>query len=161
MRKAIFAGSFDPMTIGHINIIKRASELFDELYVVVAYNIDKKGILAPDERVALITAALSDFKNVKVVKHTGLTAAFAKENGIKYLVRGIRNAQDAQYEIELAINNKFINDELETVILPADKEHLITSSTQVKQFASFDVDISTLVPEEIRVKFLEKLNRNK
>lgn len=160
MRRALFAGSFDPMTMGHLSIIERASSIFDELYVVVAYNIEKKYILTPEERVELISETLTSYSNVKVVMYSGLIAQFAKENGIKYLVRGIRNSQDAQYEIELAMNNKYINNELETVLLPSEKEHMITSSSQVKQFASFGVDISPFVPQKIRIRFLERIKDN-
>ena len=147
MRKAIFAGSFDPMTMGHLNIIQRASKMFDEVYVVVAFNFEKKTMFSADERVELIRESLSDIPNVKVDKYSGLIAEYAKNNDIKYVVRGIRNSQDAQYEIELSLNNKFLNDELETILLPAEKEYLITSSSQIKQFYTFGVDVKGMVPD--------------
>ena len=153
MRKAIFAGSFDPMTMGHVNIIQRASTMFDEVYVVVAFNLEKKTMFSADERVELIKESLANIPNVKVDKYSGLIAEYARNKDIKYVVRGIRNAQDAQYEIELSLNNKFLNNELETILLPAEKEYLITSSSQVKQFHAFDVDIKGMVP----VPFWEKM----
>ena len=134
MRKAIFAGSFDPMTMGHVNIIQRASKMFDEVYVVVALNFEKKTMFSADERVELIRESLSDIQNVKVDKYSGLIAEYAKNNDIKYVVRGIRNSQDAQYEVELSLNNKFLNNELETILFPAEKEYLITSSSGFKAY---------------------------
>ena len=146
MRKAILAGSFDPITLGHVDIVKRAVQLFDEVYVVVGNNTSKKTLFSLYDRIEMVKDTFHGSDKIIVDSHSGLIADYAKEHSIGYLIRGIRNSMDAQYEIELAMNNKFLNDSLETVILPASKEHMITSSSQIRQFITFGVDISSFVP---------------
>lgn len=161
MKKALFAGSFDPLTNGHVNIIERAAKLFDRLYVVVAYNYEKDGTMTPDERVETIKESLAHLSNVVVVKYSGLIAEFAASEGISTMIRGIRNSNDAQYEIELSLNNKYLNNDLDTIFFPAEKEYLITSSSQIRQFAHFGVDVSSMIPEPVHKVFIKKYNKSK
>ena len=130
---AVFAGSFDPFTVGHLDIVKRASALFDELWVLLAVNASKKYLLDEAVRVDMVRKAVAQFPNVKVDYYDGLTVDFAKRAGAKYLVRGIRGAGDIEYEQTVAWNNKVLCPECETVFLSSAPEHLMISSTVVRE----------------------------
>ena len=130
---AVFAGSFDPFTVGHLDIVKRASALFDELWVLLAVNASKKYLLDEAVRVDMVRKAVAQFPNVKVDYYDGLTVVFAKRVGAKYLVRGIRGAGDIEYEQTVAWNNKVLCPECETVFLSSAPEHLMISSTVVRE----------------------------
>ena len=132
-RVAVFAGSFDPFTIGHFDIVKRAACMFDVLYVLVAQNASKKNMFDAEMRKALIETAVSDIPNVKVASHDGLTVDFMKFVGANYLVRGIRNASDLDAEQAVASNNKVLYPEVETVFLMSAQEHLAVSSSVVRE----------------------------
>ena len=132
-RVAVFAGSFDPFTIGHFDIVKRAACMFDVLYVLVAQNASKKNMFDAELRKALIETAVSDIPNVKVASHDGLTVDFMKFVGANYLVRGIRNASDLDAEQAVAWNNKVLYPEVETVFLMSAQEHLAVSSSVVRE----------------------------
>jgi pantetheine-phosphate adenylyltransferase len=132
-RVAVFAGSFDPFTIGHFDIVKRAACMFDVLYVLVAQNASKKNMFDAEMRKALIETAVSDIPNVKVASHDGLTVDFMKFVGANYLVRGIRNASDLDAEQAVAWNNKVLYPEVETVFLMSAQEHLAVSSSVVRE----------------------------
>ena len=130
---AVFAGSFDPFTVGHLDIVKRASALFDELYVLLAVNASKKYLFDETTRIGMVQKAVAQFPNVKVDSFDGLTVDFAKRVGAKYLVRGIRNAADVDYEQTVAWNNRVLCPECETVFLSSAPEHLMVSSTVVRE----------------------------
>ena len=130
---AVFAGSFDPFTVVHLDIVKLASALFDELYVLLAVNASKKYLFDEAARVEMVRKAVGNIPNVKVDAFDGLTVDFAKRVGAKYLVRGIRNAADVDYEQTVAWNNKVLCPECETVLLSSAPEHLMVSSTVVRE----------------------------
>lgn len=130
---AVFAGSFDPFTLGHLDIVRRASALFDELYVLLAVNASKKYLFDEATRIGMVQKAVAQFPNVKVDSFDGLTVDFAKRVGAKYLVRGIRNAADVDYEQTVAWNNKVLCPECETLFLSSAPEHLMVSSTVVRE----------------------------
>ena len=130
---AVFAGSFDPFTVGHLDIVKRAAALFDELYVLLAVNASKKYLFDEAARVDMVRKAVTPFPNVKVECFDGLTVNFMQRVGAKFLVRGIRGSADVEYEQTVAWNNKVLYPECETVFLSSAPEHLMVSSTVVRE----------------------------
>ena len=130
---AVFAGSFDPFTLGHLDIVRRAASLFDELYVLLAVNASKKYYFDEATRAEMVRKAVADIPNVKVDCYDGLTVDFAKRVGAKFLVRGIRGAADVEYEQTVAWNNKVLCPEIETVFLSSASEHLMVSSSVVRE----------------------------
>ncbi len=130
---AVFAGSFDPFTLGHLDIVRRAASLFDELYVLLAVNASKKYYFDEATRAEMVRKAVADIPNVKVDCYDGLTVDFAKRVGAKFLVRGIRGAADVEYEQTVAWNNKVLCPEIETVFLSSASEHLAVSSSVVRE----------------------------
>ena len=134
-RVAVFAGSFDPFTVGHLDLVKRAAMMFDSLYVVVAQNASKKNMFDAETRKAMVEDAVSGIPNVSVAVHDGLTVDFMKSVGARYLVRGIRNASDLDMEQAVAWNNKVIygSADIETVFLMSAQEHLAVSSSVVRE----------------------------
>ena len=145
-RTAICPGSFDPVTYGHIDIIHRAAALFDEVVVVVANNPDKKRHFSVQQRVAFLRQSLSDIKNVSVDVCDGLTADCAREKGAVAIVRGLRAMTDFEYEFQLALTNKKLYPECDTVFLTTRAENLYMSSSLVRQLAGFGGDTSEFVP---------------
>ena len=130
---AVFAGSFDPFTLWHLDIVKRASALFDEVWVLLAVNASKKYLLTESARVEIVKAAVKGIPNVKVDCFDGLTVDFMQRVGAKFLVRGIRGSADVEYEQSVAWNNKVLYPECETVFLSSAPEHLNVSSTVVRE----------------------------
>lgn len=139
-RVAVFAGSFDPFTIGHLDLVQRAAGLFDILFVVVAQNASKKNMFDAETRAALVEKAVETIPNVRVAVHDGLTVDFMKTVGARYLVRGIRNASDLDAEQAVAWNNKALNPDIETVFLMSAQEHLVVSSTVVRELLKCGVE---------------------
>ena len=130
---AVFAGSFDPFTLGHLDIVRRAASLFDELWVLLAVNASKKYYFDEATRAEMVRKAVAGIPNVKVDVYDGLTVDFMKRVGAKYLVRGIRGAADVEYEQTVAWNNKILYPECETVFLSSAPEHLMVSSSVVRE----------------------------
>lgn len=130
---AVFAGSFDPFTLGHLDVVKRASVLFDELYVLLAVNTSKKYMFDEEKRLAMVRASVAEISNVKVESFDGLTVDLMKRIGAKYLVRGFRGGADVEYEQTVAWNNKVLYPDCETVFLSSAPEHLMVSSTVVRE----------------------------
>ena len=147
MAKAIFPGSFDPLTYGHLNIIERASRIFDEIDVVVAHNVNKKYMFSADERLRMVKELTKDFKNVTAHVSEKLIVDYAKECGANVLLRGIRNSIDFFYEFDLSLMNKNLSSEIETVFIPTDQKFLTIKSSSIKELASFGGNISGMVPE--------------
>lgn len=159
MTKAIYAGSFDPFTMGHLNILNRAAKMFDEVIVAIGTNTSKKSLFTPDEKLEMITAVVkeSSFDNVRVVLHVdGLIVDFAKSEGATVMVRGIRSLTDMEYEMSIASMNKTQQPEIESVFLMADEKYSFVSSSLIKEVAIFDGDVSGMVPESIAKKMQEK-----
>ncbi len=130
---AVFAGSFDPFTVGHLDLVTRGAKLFDELYVLVAANASKNCMFSVETRKAMIEKACCDLKNVKVFSFDGLTTTFMKNCGAKFLLRGVRNGSDMDYELSVGWNNKTLYPECESVYMASAPEHLAVSSTVVRE----------------------------
>ena len=158
MTKAVFPGSFDPMTNGHINIIQRAAKLFDEIDVVIAVNDDKKYLFSTEERLSLVQELIMPFRNVSVHVWDGLIVEYAKQTGAKVLIRGIRNMNDFSYEFDLSLMNHHLNPEVETLYIPTDQKFLLLKSSAIKELAKLGGDVSGMVPENVK-KALERKYR--
>ena len=148
-KKAIYPGSFDPFTSGHLDIVKKAAALFDEVYIVIGVNANKRRSFSAERmRVAMEkTIASLEISNAVVTVHEGLVAEYAKTHGIQYMIRGLRNNMDYNYEENIAEVNKLINPDMEYVYFRA--ENVAVSSSMVKELHSFGLDISPYVPKEI------------
>lgn len=149
MRIAVCPGSFDPVTRGHLDIIKRASKLFDEVIVLVSVNPAKNCIFSAEERVKLIEACTGELENVKVDTFSGLLASYVSKVGACAIVKGLRAVSDFEYEFQQSLANKNLNPDAETVFLTTASENMFLSSSLVKQIAFFGGDISAFVPEVI------------
>lgn len=148
-RIAIYPGSFDPLTNGHLDIICRASKLFDRLIVGVLHNDAKKCLFTMEERAALISKCISDMPNVSVQTFNGLLVDFVKQNDGIVIVKGLRAVSDYEYELQMAALNKHIDSEIETIFLMADVQHSFLSSSVVKDVAKHGGEIRGLVPDQI------------
>ncbi len=158
MIKAVFAGSFDPPTFGHLNVIQRASEIFDSIDVVIAVNKDKKYFFSDTERFDMMNALIKSYKNVQVHLWNGLIVNYAKNVGAKVLVRGVRGVNDFNYEFDLALMNQSLDNEIETMFIPTREEYAIVKSSSIKELAKMGGDISRMVPSIVKDRLLEKLN---
>lgn len=148
MKKAIITGSFDPITVGHVDIITRAAELFDEVTVVILSNGTKNGgLFSPAERLSLCEKATEGMANVSVMQWSGLAADAAHSVGAKYIVRGARRASDYDYECTLALQMKRFDSEFETIILPATPAVSMISSTFVRELIKYGCDLTDSVPD--------------
>ena len=154
--KALISGSFDPITNGHLDIIKRASAIFNEVTVGVFINAQKEYFFNTEERVAFITEAVKELKNVKVDHSDGYVAKYVEENGIDVIVKGVRNASDLEYEAKIDKVNKQIYAGAETLLLIASKETEDLSSSYVKNKFLLGQDISSLVPECVSIAFSKR-----
>lgn len=154
--KAVFAGTFDPPTNGHLDIIERASKMFESVDVLIALNTEKKFLFSVEERVDMLRCLIEKFGNVSVHTFSGLVANYAKENGIDVLVRGVRNAEDCAYEFDMSFFNRIINPCIDTIFMPTAQKYLIVKSSYIKQLASFGGDISGMVPPLVEKKLFEK-----
>jgi pantetheine-phosphate adenylyltransferase len=149
MKTAIYPGSFDPITLGHLNIIKRASAAFDKVIVCVLVNSEKNGLFTPEERVELIRKVVSGLNNVEVDSSSMLLAAYAKEKGARVLVKGLRAVSDFEKEFQMAVINGKLNPELDTVFFPSNEKYTFLSSTVAKEMIRYHSDLSEFVPREI------------
>lgn len=145
MNKALFAGSFDPYTTGHHDILVQASKIFDEVIVAVAYNSEKKGFLTIDKRLEIIIKNVSELENVSVDSYEGLTVEYAKKNNINVLIRGIRNSLDFEYEMQIADTNKMLAPEITTLFLTPKPENAYISSSMVRDVYTNGGDVSKFV----------------
>lgn len=156
MIKAVYPGSFDPITNGHLNIINRASKLYDELIVLVAISPAKKPFFSIEEKVNMIKDSVKDLPNVKVDFYEGLVVDYASKNNVQVLVRGLRAVSDFEYEFQLAAANRFINNEIEMVFFMANSENNFISSSMIKEMALACQDVSSLVPPMVTKYLKEK-----
>ena len=157
MTKAMYPGSFDPITNGHLDIIKRASKIYDEVIVAIMENVAKKATFSAIERRSLIESCIKDMPNVRVIIGEGLTIKLAKKEGCSIIIRGIRAVADYEYELSLATTNMKLDDDIETVFLVARPEFSFMSSSIAKEIAHYDGDISGLIPEIIKDEVLDRL----
>ncbi len=150
MKKAIYPGSFDPMTYGHLDIIRRASEMFDELVVGVLVNNQKTPLFSTDERVKILQEATKELHNVQVVSFSGLLCDYCLQNGIHVCVRGLRAITDFEYELQLSQTNRMLSDgKLDTIYLNTSLQYSYLSSSTVKEIASFGGNLSRMVPDRV------------
>ncbi len=147
-KKAVFAGSFDPITLGHLDLIKRGVNLFDELHVVIAESPDKTNWLSTDLRKQILEKIFESNPNVVIGVQLGLVANYCERHGVDVLLRGIRNSSDLLQEQSLAWGNKFINENLETYWLPSSNEWLQVSSSLVRELVKYKENIQELIPKE-------------
>ena len=156
---ALCPGSFDPVTIGHLDIITRASHMFYKVIVVVAANSSKNCSFTPEERVELIKKCISNLENVSVVNYGGLLADYAADVGATAIVKGLRAMSDFEYEFQMALTNKKLNPNVETLFLTTAAENMYLSSSMVKQIASMGGDISSFVPEVIKQDIINRIKK--
>ena len=160
-RIAICPGSFDPITFGHLDIITRASAMFDKIIVVVMKNNNKVCSFSSEERKNLIIKSVADLPNVEVDIYDGLLADYAKQKNACAIIKGLRAMSDFEYEFQMALTNKKLNPQVETVFLTTSAENMYLSSSMVRQIASMGGDISEFVPESILGEISERLKKNK
>ena len=149
MSTAIYPGSFDPVTLGHLNIIKRASQCFEKVIVCVMINSNKQGVFTPQERVELLRRATERFSNVEVDFSDELLAEYAKRRKAHVVVKGLRAVSDFEQEVQMAVINRKLNPRLETMFLASSEKYTYLSSTIVKEMARYGADLSDFVPREI------------
>ena len=157
MLRAVYPGSFDPVTYGHLDIIRRSCHMVDELIVGVLYNKAKMPLFSVEERVRMLEETTKDLPNVKVVPFEGLLVEFARKMEARMVVRGLRAVTDFEYELQMAQTNHKLEPAVETVFLTTSLEHSYLSSTIVKEVAAFGGDISQFVPEVVEIKVREKI----
>ena len=154
---AIVPGSFDPITYGHIDIIKRSSELFDEIIVAILVNPDKKYLFSLDERVEMIEETIKDIPNVRVDAFSGLLVNYAKKVGSSVIVRGLRAVSDFEYEMQLTFMNKALDEGIETFYMMANKQYSFISSSIVKGVSGFGADLSKFVSKNVEERLEIKM----
>ena len=159
-KKVVCPGSFDPLTNGHLDIIKRSSDLFDEVIVVVMRNFNKDvGSFTPEERVDFIKRCTKDLPNVKVDTYQGLLADYVREKGASAVVKGLRAISDYDDEFRQALTNQKLNPQMETIFMVSNSEHMFLSSSVVKQVCTLGGDITEFVPAEICDDIIKRLSR--
>ena len=159
MIKAVFPGSFDPPTNGHLDIIQRASKLFDDVDVLISVNPNKNYMFSEQERLEMLQELLKDYKNVQIHIWEGIVVNYAKEVGAKVLIRGIRSTNDFSYEFELAHMNQNLNPQIETMFLPSKEKWGVVKSSSIKELAMFGGDISRMVPPLVENALKNKLTK--
>ena len=157
MKIAIYPGSFDPVTSGHLNIIRRAANIFDRLIVCVMVNSGKKPMFTQEERVEFIRRVTRDIPNVEVDSSDELLAEYAKRKGSCVIIKGLRAGSDFENEFQMALINHKINPELDTMFLTAEHQHMYLSSSIVKELGRFDVDLADFLPEQIIPDFKARI----
>ena len=158
MKIAIYPGSFDPVTSGHLNIIRRAANIFDKLIVCVMVNAGKNPMFSQAERVELIRRVTQDIPNVEVDSSNELLADYAKRKGSCVIVKGLRAGSDFENEFQMALLNRKINPNLDTMFLTADQQHMYLSSSVVKELGSYGADLTDFLPEQIIPDFKERIS---
>lgn len=160
MKRAVYPGSFDPVTFGHLDVIKRASEMFDELIVSVLNNKAKSPLFSVEERVKILQEVTADLPNVTIDSFSGLLIDYAKEKNIHIAIRGLRAITDFEYELQIAQTNRKLSDEaLDTIFLTTSLEYAYLSSSSVKEIASFGGDVSKCVPSQVAEMIYDKYKR--
>lgn len=158
MKNAIYPGSFDPVTIGHLNIIRRAADIFDKLTVCVMVNAGKNPMFSLEERVNLIRRVTKDLPNVEVDSSSELLAEYAKRKGKCVIVKGLRAGSDFENEFQMAMINHKINPDLDTMFLTAEHQYTYLSSSVVKELGRYNVELSDFLPQEIIPDFQRRIN---
>ena len=161
MVKAIYPGTFDPVTNGHVDIVERASKTVDQLTVGVVHGSLKRTMFNLDERISMFSEAVAHLPNVSVQSYTGLTVNAAREIGAEVIIRGLRITSDFEYESEMALMNRRMAEDIETICLFSALEYQILSSSRVKEVAAFGADVSDLVPPNVWKPLVERLEQRK
>ena len=157
---AMYPGTFDPITLGHEDLVRRAAVLFDNVTVAIADNPGGKApMFSTDERVAMAANALADLDNVEVTGYTGLTVDFAREHGLRVIIRGLRAVSDFEYEFQLANMNRHLTDEVETAFLTPTEKYMFISSTLVKEVAELGGDVGEFVSPKVKLALTERCGR--
>ncbi len=156
---AMYPGTFDPITLGHEDLVRRASRLFDKVVVAIAANPGKEPMFTLEERVALAKSVMSDTENVEVTGYEGLTVDFARANGLQVIVRGLRAISDFEYEFQLATMNRHLTDEVETAFLTPTEKYTFISSSLVREVCSMGGDISKFVAPQVCKALIERCAR--
>ncbi len=158
---AMYPGTFDPITLGHEDLVRRASTLFDRVVVAIADNPSSKApLFSTEERVAMAASALADFDNVEVTGYAGLTVDFAREHGLRVIIRGLRAVSDFEYEFQLANMNRHLTDEVETAFLTPTEKYTFISSSLVREVAELGGDVSEFVSPKVKKALLERCGRS-
>ncbi|NOZ36311.1 MAG: pantetheine-phosphate adenylyltransferase [Chlorobi bacterium] len=152
MKRAIFPGSFDPFTIGHESVVLRALELFDEIVIAIGINSEKKGFFTVENRIKFIEDVFKDKNRVSVKKYNKLTINFCKDEGINFILRGLRTASDFEYERAIAQMNRFMENDIETVFLLTETKHTPVSSTILREILKYNGDVSKFIPKNTDIK---------
>lgn len=161
MRRAVYPGSFDPVTLGHLDIIGRAARLVDELIVGVLVNSAKTPLFSVEERVSMLAEVTKDIPNVRVEAFSGLSVDFAKECSARMIVRGLRAITDFEYELQMAQTNRIMAEDIDTLFLTTNLKYAYLSSTTVKEVAFYGGDISHFVPETVIVPVFRRMAERK
>lgn len=161
MKTAIYPGSFDPVTLGHLNVIKRAAQAFDRLIVCVMVNSSKHGLFTPEERVDLIQRVTKNLRNVEVDCSQELLADYARRKGSRVLVKGLRAVSDYEKEVQMAVINRKLYHNLDTFFIPSSEKYTYLSSSVVKEMARYGADLSDFVPREIIADVEAKFKESK
>ena len=159
-KTVICPGSFDPVTLGHLDVITRSSKLFDHVIVGVLVNSSKSPIFSIEERIELLKEVTQDLNNVEIVSFNGLLAQYCEEHGVDAIVKGLRAVTDFEYEFQMALTNKKLNPNLETLFLTAEANSMYLSSSMVREVASMGGDIRNFVPACIHDKIVDRLRNN-
>lgn len=160
-KKAIYPGTFDPITYGHLDIIQRSAEMVDELIVGVLTNKGKSPLFTPEERVEMIKDAVKDIPNVKVLAFDGLLIEFAKKQKAMIIIRGLRAVTDFEYELQMSQTNRVLSPEVDTIFLTTSLKWAYLSSSTVKEVAAFGGDISKFVPKKVAKQIIARYSINK
>jgi len=158
-RVALFPASFDPVTNGHLDIAHRARTLFDEVVLALAVNVEKRGLFSVDERLEMLAAALGETPGLRITTFDVLTVDFAQEIGASAIIRGVRAMSDFEYEFEMALMNKHLYANVETIFMMPSQEYLYVSSSRLKELARFGRDVEEFVPPIVAKKLRERLAR--
>ncbi len=158
-RVALFPASFDPLTNGHLDVVERALGIFDRLVLAVAFNIEKEGTFTKDERLAMLRSVFGDEPRIDVTAFDTLTVDFAMEIGAKVIIRGLRAMSDFEYEFEMALMNKHLYPEVETVFMMSSQKYLYVSSSRLKELVRLGRSVDAFVPATVAKKLHEKLGR--
>ncbi len=155
--KAIYPGTFDPVTFGHIDLIKRASNIFPELIVAIAENKRKKPFFSLDERLSMLEASIKDFTNIEIKTFNNLLINFVEENKSIIIIRGLRAVSDFEYEFQMALMNKKMAPAIETFFMMPDEKYTYLSSKEIKEIARLNGDVSKFVPEHVQKGLIKKI----
>jgi len=155
-KKAIYAGTFDPMTLGHVDVVERAARIFPELIIGVAAVTGKETLFSQAERVELVKASVEDLPNVTVLPFEGLLVEYARSQGASVIIRGLRAVSDFEYEFQMALTNRRLAPDLETIFLMPKQDYSFLNSTNIKQVASLGGDVAEFVPSDVAEALAKK-----